>query len=403
MLNQTAYSLGANRSCIRDLFEYGRARAAVVGEENVFDYSLGNPSIPSPAAVDEAVRQILLDTPTLQVHGYTSAVGDAPTRQAIADDLNWRYDAGCRGENFFLGCGAAPELVAVFTALAVPEGELLAIAPYFPEYKPFAQAAGLNFRVVPPDVPDFQIKLDAVEAMLTPHTQAVLINTPNNPSGVVYTQKTLEALGALLTQKSREYGHPIYLISDEPYRELAYGVEVPFVPLIYPNTVVCYSYSKSLSLPGERIGYIYVPDSAADSRALYDAVAGAARSAGHVCAPSLWQKVIARCAGLRPDLQAYDRNRKALYEGLTAMGYEMAKPDGAFYLFIKAPGGDANAFSEKAKERDLLLVPGDGFGCPGYFRICYCVSYDMIQRSLPVFRALINKSGTDAAEERDDL
>lgn len=403
MLNQTAYSLGANRSCIRDLFEYGRARAAVVGEENVFDYSLGNPSIPSPTAVDEAVRQILQDTPTLQVHGYTSAVGDAATRQAIADDLNRRYDAGCRGENFFLGCGAAPELVAVFTALAVPEGELLAIAPYFPEYKPFAQAAGLNFRVVPPDVPEFQIKLDAVEAMLTPHTQAVLINTPNNPSGVVYTQKTLEALGALLTQKSREYGHPIYLISDEPYRELAYGVEVPFVPLIYPNTVVCYSYSKSLSLPGERIGYIYVPDSAADSRALYAAVAGAARSAGHVCAPSLWQKVIARCAGLRPDLQAYDRNRKALYEGLTAMGYEMAKPDGAFYLFIKAPGGDANAFSEKAKERDLLLVPGDGFGCPGYFRICYCVSYDMIQRSLPVFRALINKSGTDAAEERDDL
>ena len=403
MLNQTAYSLGANRSCIRDLFEYGRARAAVVGEENVFDYSLGNPSIPSPAAVDEAVRQILLDTPTLQVHGYTSAVGDFATRQAIADDLNRRYDARCRGENFFLGCGAAPELVAVFTALAVPEGELLAIAPYFPEYKPFAQAAGLNFRVVPPDVPDFQIKLDAVEAMLTPHTQAVLINTPNNPSGVVYTQKTLEALGALLTQKSREYGHPIYLISDEPYRELAYGVEVPFVPLIYPNTVVCYSYSKSLSLPGERIGYIYVPDSAADSRALYAAVAGAARSAGHVCAPSLWQKVIARCAGLRPDLQAYDRNRRALYEGLTAMGYEMAKPDGAFYLFIKAPGGDANAFSEKAKERDLLLVPGDGFGCPGYFRICYCVSYDMIQRSLPVFRALINKSGTDAAEERDDL
>lgn len=403
MLNQTAYSLGANRSCIRDLFEYGRARAAVVGEENVFDYSLGNPSIPSPAAVDEAVRQILLDTPTLQVHGYTSAVGDFATRQAIADDLNRRYDAGCRGENFFLGCGAAPELVAVFTALAVPEGELLAIAPYFPEYKPFAQAAGLNFRVVPPDVPEFQIKLDAVEAMLTPHTQAVLINTPNNPSGVVYTQKTLEALGALLTQKSREYGHPIYLISDEPYRELAYGVKVPFVPLIYPNTVVCYSYSKSLSLPGERIGYIYVPDSAADSRALYDAVAGAARSAGHVCAPSLWQKVIARCAGLRPDLQAYDRNRKALYEGLTAMGYEMAKPDGAFYLFIKAPGGDANAFSEKAKERDLLLVPGDGFGCPGYFRICYCVSYDMIQRSLPVFRALINKSGTDAEEERNDL
>lgn len=389
MINQTAYELGANRSCIRDLFEYGRARAAAVGEENVFDYSLGNPSIPSPPEVDETVRQILRDTPTLLVHGYTSAVGDAAARRAIADDLNRRYHAGCRGEDFFLGCGAAPELVAVFTALAVPGGELLAVAPYFPEYKPFAQAAGLEFRVVPPDVPEFQIRLDAVEAMLTPRTQAVLINSPNNPSGVVYTRQTLQALAELLTRKGAEFGHPIYLISDEPYRELAYGVEVPFVPLIYPNTIVCYSYSKSLSLPGERIGYIYVPQACADSRALYAAVAGAARSAGHVCAPSLWQRVIARCAHLRPDLAAYDRNRRTLYDALTAMGYEMAKPDGAFYLFIKAPGGDANAFSEKAKARDLLLVPGDGFGCPGYFRICYCVSHDMIQRSLPVFRELI--------------
>ena len=390
MLNQTAYSLGANRSCIRDLFEYGRARAAVVGEENVFDYSLGNPSIPSPAAVDEAVRQILLDTPTLQVHGYTSAVGDFATRQAIADDLNRRYDAGCRAENFFLGCGAAPELVAVFTALAVPEGELLAIAPYFPEYRPFAQEAGLQFKVVPPDVPDFQISLPRLEALITPHTQAVLINTPNNPSGVVYTRETLQELAALLTRKAESYGHPIYLISDEPYRELAYGVEVPFVPGIYRDTLICYSYSKSLSLPGERIGYVYVPQAATDGKSLYAAVAGAARAMGHVCAPSLMQRVIARCAALRPDLEAYDRNRRALYEGLTAMGYEMARPDGAFYLFIKAPGGDANAFSEKAKQKDLLLVPGDGFGCPGYFRICYCVSYDMIQRSLPVFRELLN-------------
>lgn len=391
MVNQNAYLLGANRSCIRDLFEYGRQRAAIVGEENVYDYSLGNPSIPSPAGVDEAVRQILADTPTLQVHGYTSAVGDLATRQAIADDLNRRYHAGCRAEDFFIGCGAAPELVAVFRALAVPGGELLAIAPYFPEYKPFAEEAGLRFQVVPPDVPDFQVKLEAVEAMLTPSTQAVLVNSPNNPSGVVYTWQTLQALGALLTRKSQEYGHPIYIISDEPYRELAYGVEVPFLPTIYPNTIVCYSYSKSLSLPGERIGYIYVPQSAADSRALYAAVAGAARSGGHVCAPSLWQKVIARCASLRPDLESYDRNRRALYEGLTEMGYEMAKPDGAFYLFIKAPGGDANAFSEKAKQKDLLLVPGDGFGCPGYFRICYCVSFEMIQRSLPVFRALISE------------
>ena len=391
MLNQTAYLLGANRSCIRDLFEYGRARAAIVGEENVYDYSLGNPSIPSPPEVNNAVREILADTPSLQVHGYTSAVGDYEARKAIADDLNARYDAGCRAENFFLGCGAAPELTAVFKALSIPDGELLAIAPYFTEYKPFAESAGLKFRVVPPDVPNFQIQLDAVADMITEHTQAVLINSPNNPSGVVYTRETLQALAALLTAKSESFGHPIYIVSDEPYRELAYGVEVPFVPTIYPNTIVCYSYSKSLSLPGERIGYTYVPQHCADSRELYAAVAGAARSMGHVCAPSLWQKVIARCAFLRPDLEAYDRNRRALYEGLTEMGYEMAKPDGAFYLFIKAPGGDANAFSEKAKLRDLLLVPGDDFGCPGYFRICYCVSYDMIQRSLPVFRDLISE------------
>lgn len=391
MINSAAYQLGANRSCIRDLFEYGRSRAAIVGEDRVYDYSLGNPSIPAPAGVDEAIAQILQDTPSLQVHGYTSAVGDLETRKAIADDLNERYQAGCRPEDFFIGCGAAPELTAVFRALAVPGGELLAIAPYFPEYKPFAQEAGLIFKVVPPDVPAFQVKLDAVEAMLTPNTQAVLVNSPNNPSGVVYTRQTLQALAELLTRKGKEYGHPIYIISDEPYRELVYGVEAPFVPLIYPNTVICYSYSKSLSLPGERIGYVYVPQAAQDSRELLAAVAGAARSIGHVCAPSLWQKVIARCARLRPDLNAYDRNRKALYEGLTAMGYEMAKPDGAFYLFIKAPGGDANAFSEKAKRKDLLLVPGDGFGCPGYFRICYCVSYDMIQRSLPVFKALLEE------------
>lgn len=389
MINETAYALGANRSCIRDLFEYGCQRAAIVGRENVYDYSLGNPSIPSPPQVNETICRILADTEPLAVHGYTSAVGDLSARQAIADDLNARYHAGVRPEELFLGCGAAPELVAVFRALAVPGAEILAIAPYFPEYKPFAESAGAVFKVVPPDVPGFQIDLAAVEAMLTPRTQAIIVNSPNNPSGVVYTEETLNALGALLTRKGQEYGHPIYIVADEPYRELTYGCDAPFIPNIYPNTIVCYSYSKSLSLPGERIGYVYVPRQAADSAALYAAVAGAARACGHVCAPSLWQKVIARCAHLRPDLAAYDKNRKALYEGLTEMGYEMAKPDGAFYLFIKAPGGDANEFSERAKAKDLLVVPGDGFGCPGYFRICYCVSYEMIQKSLPVFRALI--------------
>ena len=390
MINETAYALGANRSCIRDLFEYGRARAAVVGEENVFDYSLGNPSIPSPAAVNDAIREVLDDTPSLQVHGYTSAVGDLQTRQAIADDLNLRYEASVRAEDLFITCGAAPALTAVFRALALPGAEVLAVAPYFPEYKPFAENAGFIFKVVPPDVPNFQIKLDAVEAALTPNTAAIILNSPNNPSGTVYTRQTLAELAALLVGKSREFGHPIYIVSDEPYRELVYGgVEVPFIPTIYPNTVVCYSYSKSLSLPGERIGYVYVPQQATDAAALYAAVAGAARAMGHVCAPSLWQKVIARCVHLRPDLEAYDKNRKALRDGLAAMGYEVANPDGAFYLFVKAPGGDAAAFSEKAKQKDLLLVPGDGFGCPGYFRLCYCVSYEMIQRSLPIFRELI--------------
>ena len=389
MINQTAYALGANRSCIRDLFEYGRARAAVVGEENVFDFTLGNPSIPSPAEVNETICRILKDTDSLLVHGYTTAVGDWETRQAIAADLNSRYGANTGAEDFFLGSGAAPELVAVFRALAVEGGEILAIAPYFPEYKPFAENAGLIFKVVPPDVPNFQIPLPAVEAMLTERTQAVILNSPNNPSGVVYTRQTLEQLAALLEKKAAQYGHPIYIISDEPYRELAYGVEVPFLPLIYRDTVVCYSYSKSLSLPGERIGYVYVPKEAADSRELYAAVAGAARACGHVCAPSLWQKVIARCTHLRPDLESYDRNRRTLYEGLTKLGYETAKPDGAFYLFVKAPGGDANAFLEKAKQKDLLVVPGDGFGCSGYFRLCYCVSYDKIVRSLPVFGELM--------------
>ena len=392
MLNPTSYALGSNRSCIRELFEYGRSRAAIVGAENVYDYSLGNPSIPAPKEVDDAIRAVLQDTDSLQVHGYTSAVGDLATRQAIADDLNARYNAGVKPENLFIGCGAAPELVSVFRALAVENAEILAVAPYFPEYKPFAEGAGAKFKVVAPDIPDFQIKLSAVEEALTENTVAIILNSPNNPSGVVYTEETLTALAALLTRKSGEYGHPIYIVADEPYRELVYGgIVAPFIPNIYPDTVVCYSYSKSLSLPGERIGYVYVPQQATDSAALYAAVAGAARACGHVCAPSLWQKVIARCVSLRPDLQAYDRNRKALYEGLTAMGYEMAKPDGAFYLFIKAPGGDANAFSEKAKQKDLLLVPGDGFGCPGYFRICYCVSYEMIQKSLPVFETLIKE------------
>lgn len=388
MVNPAYRALGENRSCIRELFEYGCRQAEAVGAENVFDYSLGNPSIPTPQAVTDALRMLLDTSDPIALHGYTSAGGDLQTRRAIADDLNARFDAGASPAELFITCGAAPALTAVFRALCTPGAEILAVAPFFPEYRPFAEAAGAVFRVVPPDVPDFQINLEAVDAMLTENTAAIILNSPNNPSGVVYTEQTLRSLGRLLLRRGAEFGRPIYLISDEPYRELTYGCTAPFLPNIYPHTVVCYSYSKSLSLPGERIGYVYVPRQAADSAALYAAVAGAARACGHVCAPSLWQKVIARCASVRPDLDAYDRNRTALYEGLLDAGYEMAKPDGAFYLFVKAPGGDAGVFSEAAKRENLLLVPGDGFGCPGYFRVCYCVSMDKIKRSLPVFRKL---------------
>ena len=391
MLNQEMYALGANRSCIRELFEYGRKRAAIVGPENVYDYSLGNPSIPAPPQVNQAVVEILEELPSLQVHGYTSATGDMGARQAIAEDLNERYDAGVRPEDLFLGCGAAPELISVIRALAVEDSEFIVAAPFFPEYRPFVEANGGKLVVIPADIPAFQIDLEAVEKAVNAHTQAVIINSPNNPAGTVYTRQTLEKLATLLDRKGKELGHPIYIIADEPYRELAYGVEVPFIPTIYPNTIVCYSYSKSLSLPGERIGYVYVPQQAQDHDALYAAIAGAARSAGHVCAPSLWQKVIAQCAKLRPNLEAYDENRRLLMDSLTAMGYEMAKPDGAFYLFIKAPNGSAVEFSEMAKKKDLLVVPGDDFGCAAYFRICYCVDKAMIEKSLPAFEALMEE------------
>lgn len=391
MINPETLVLGRERSQIRELFSWGQKRAAEIGPERVYDFSLGNPSIPAPEAVREAVQE-LLHTDSQKLHGYTASQGAYEVRQAIAGELNARYGCQVLPEELFLGCGAAPELTAVFRALAVPEGEILAIAPYFPEYVPFVEQAGLRFRAVAPDVPNFQIRLPAVEAMLNPHTQAVIVNSPNNPAGTVYTRETLQGLGALLEKKSAEYGHPIYIISDEPYRELTYdGITAPWVPGIYRDTVVCYSYSKSLSLPGERIGYIYVPRQARDGEALYAAVAGAARAMGHVCAPSLWQQVIGRCTGLRPDLAAYDRNRKALYTGLREAGYEMARPEGAFYLFVKAPGGDAVAFMKKAMEKDLLLVPGDSFGCPGYFRLCYCVEYEKILGSLPIFRELAGR------------
>lgn len=392
MVNQEYYTLGTAPSVIRQLFAYGLEQAKVVGPENVYDYSLGNPSIPAPKKVNESIKKIVDETDSIKLHGYSMAPGFEEARAAVAKDLAARFGLDVKASELFFTCGAAPALISIIKALIVDaDTEIMAIAPFFPEYRPFVNANGGKLMVVPADTKAFQIHLDEVEKRITKHTQAIIVNSPNNPSGVVYTEETLKGLAALLERKSAEYGHPIYIIADEPYRELVYGgVKVPFIPCLYKNTIVCYSYSKSLSLPGERIGYVYVPGFADDSHDVYAAIAGAARIMGHVCPPTLMQKVIEYCAEERPDLVAYDENRNLLYNSLTEMGYECAKPDGAFYLFVKAPNGDANAFSEKAKlGHNLLVVPADGFGCPGFFRLSYCVSNDMIRRSLPAFKAMI--------------
>lgn len=393
MINENCYKLGAEPSVIRSLFAYGLQQAALVGPDKVYDYSLGNPSIPAPAAVNASIMDIISSMDSIQVHGYTMAAGLTDARKAVAEDLERRFGLPVKAEELFFTCGAAPALISVIKALAVGEdSEIMLLAPFFPEYVPFVEHNGAKAVIVPPDTASFQIPMEKVETLISPRTQAIIVNSPNNPSGVVYSRESLEALAALLERKGAEYGHPIYIIADEPYRELVYdGVEVPFIPCIYKNTIVCYSYSKSLSLPGERIGYVYVPGFARDSRELYTAISGAARIMGHVCPPSLMQLVIGRCAAERPDLAAYDENRRLLYGSLTTMGYECVKPQGAFYLLVKAPGGDSMAFSEKAKlQQNLLLVPADGFGCPGYLRLSYCVAKDMIERSLPAFKALLD-------------
>ena len=392
MVNQEYYNLGTAPSVIRQLFAYGLEQAAKVGADKVYDYSLGNPSIPAPKKVNESIKKIVDEMDSIKLHGYSMAAGFDTARAAVAKDLAERFGLDVKASELFFTCGAAPALISIIKALIVDaDSEIMAVAPFFPEYRPFVNANGGKLVVVPADTKAFQIHLDEVEKRITKNTQGIIINSPNNPSGVVYTEETLKGLAALLERKSKEYGHPIYIIADEPYRELVYGgVKVPFIPCLYKNTIVCYSYSKSLSLPGERIGYVYVPGFADDSHDVYAAIAGAARIMGHVCPPTLMQKVIEYCAEERPDLVAYDENRNLLYNSLTEMGYECAKPDGAFYLFVKAPNGDANAFSEKAKlGHNLLVVPADGFGCPGFFRLSYCVSNDMIRRSLPAFKAMI--------------
>ena len=384
------YQLGSQRSAIRELFEYGKQRAAVVGAENVYDFSLGNPTVPAPDCVNETIRDLTQKLDSISLHGYTSAQGDIETRQAIADYLNKTYGTEFAADNFYLTMGAAASLSVCFRALTTsPEDEFITIAPFFPEYRVFVEANGAKLVVVPPHTSDFQIDFEALEKAISVHTKGVIINSPNNPSGAVYSRETIQKLAALLTKKSEENGTPIFILADEPYREIAYdGVEVPYVTKYYRNTVVCYSYSKSLSLPGERIGYLVIPSEMDESANVFQAATIANRVLGCVNAPSLMQRVIKRCVDANVNLEAYDRNRNLLYNGLKECGFSCIKPEGAFYLFVKSPVENEKEFCEVCKQYNVLVVPGSSFACPGYVRIAYCVSYGQIERSLPAFRKI---------------
>lgn len=388
MVSKRMLGLGTARSVIRELFEYGNQRAAVVGRENVYDFSLGNPSVPAPDAVNEAAIRILREQPEL-IHCYTSAQGDAAARQRFADSLNRRFGGDYTADQFYITVGAAASLCCVFHGLTCPGDEFIVFAPYFPEYKVFIEGAGAKMVLIPPETEHFQIDFAAFEQALTPHTKGVVVNSPNNPSGVVYTQDTLRAAADVLERKSRAYGHPIYLVADEPYREIVFdGYSVSWLPHVYRDSIVCYSFSKSLSLPGERIGYVLVSPTVRDHDEVYAAVAGAGRSLGYVNAPSLFQRVAAECCALTSDLSVYARNAKLLVSSLREMGYTCVEPQGAFYLFLKTLEPDDGAFSQRAKGFDLLLVPGSGFGAPGWVRLAFCVQTEMIERALPKFKEL---------------
>lgn len=396
MYNKSALQLGKSRSTIREIFEFGNQRAAIVGRENIFDFSLGNPSVPAPDAVQDAIADILATEKLAAVHGYTSAQGADFVRKAIADDLNARFGTNYGANDLYMTVGAAASLCISLKALVEsPADEFIILAPYFPEYTMFvAHCAEAKPVVVPADIESFQIDFDALSAAINANTRAILVNSPNNPSGAVYSEETLQKLAALLTEKSAEYGHPIFILSDEPYRELVFGdTVVPFVANYYKDTLVCYSYSKSLSLPGERIGYILVPPCASEAGELYAAVCGAGRMLGFVCAPSLFQRVVAKCAGMTADISIYERNCELLYNALTSYGYKCVKPTGAFYMMPQSLEADDVAFCEAAKKYDLLLVPGSDFGAPGHVRISYCVQTETIERSLPVFEQLARDYG----------
>ena len=392
MFDEKMYNLGAHSSVIREIFEYGKKRSAEIGKENVFDFSIGNPSVPAPEIVNESIKKLIDEMPSTLLHGYTSAVGDMNVRKAIAEYLNDTYGTDFNANNLYMTCGAAASLTITFRALAEEGDEVILFAPYFPEYKVFAESAGLKPVTVLCDKDTLQIDLNSFEKAITRNTKAVVVNSPNNPSGVVLSESTVTQMCEILERKQKEYGTVIFLIADEPYRELVYGdVNVPYLTKYYNNTIVCYSFSKSLSLPGDRIGYILVPDEVCESTNVYKAVCGAGRALGYVCAPSLMQFIIPYCLGKTADISIYKKNRDILVNAFTEYGFKVAKPDGAFYLFLKSPEENAAAFCEKAKEYELLLVPSDSFGFPGYVRISYCVATDMIERSLSAFKKLADE------------
>lgn len=389
MINEKMYQLGSKRSTIREIFEYAKTRAAEIGADKVFDFSIGNPSVPAPKQVNDSILRIVNEMPSVALHGYTSAQGDKTVRDTIAANYTRRFGVPLCGDDLYMTCGAAASLTITFKALANVGNEFITFAPFFPEYGVFVATSGATLTVLKSDSKTMQPDFETLEQAISPKTKGVLINSPNNPSGVVYGVETMRRLTDLLKQKSAEYGAPIYLISDEPYRELVYDKEtiVPCPMAYYDNTIVCYSYSKSLSMPGERIGYVAVNPKAADAKAVYAAVCGAGRALGFVCAPALFQRVAAECDGLTADLSVYKRNRDLLYNGLTECGFTCVYPDGAFYLFMKAAEEDA-AFCERAKKYELLLVNGADFGAPGWVRIAYCVQTDLIERALPLFKEL---------------
>ena len=390
MVSQKMYELGSRRSEIRELFEYGLKRKAEIGAENVYDFSLGNPSVPAPECVKEALSELVLNTDPVALHGYTSAQGAPDVRKACADYVNSSFGTKYTGDNFYMTVGAAASLTISLSAISEKNGEVIILAPFFPEYVVFINQAGMKPVIVKCREEDFQIDFDLLEKAINQNTKAIIVNSPNNPSGVVFSGDTIEKLSAVLSKAQEKYGKDIYIIADEPYRELVYteGLTVPFIPNYYNNTIVCYSFSKSLSLPGERIGYVLVPDTANDWKDVYFAVCGAGRSLGFVCAPSLFQKIVPKCIGKTADISVYKKNRDILCSALSEYGFKIAQPDGAFYLFVKALEEDSHAFCEKAKDYELLLVPGDSFGYSGYVRISYCVSTEMIEKSLPAFEKL---------------